>query len=66
MLIGIMPPSIGTKGLLSTFDYKCTLLQQSDTLTRTGVKSNCERLLSELIGFKEKFDKNEETVSKYL
>jgi hypothetical protein len=61
-----MPSYIGTKGLLSTFDYKCTLLQQSDTLTRTGVKSNRERLLRELIGFKEQFDKNEETVSKCL
>jgi len=62
MLIGIMRRSTGEKGWLSTFDYECTLLQQGDTLTRTGVKSSRERLLSELISFKEQCDENEQTL----
>jgi hypothetical protein len=64
MLIGIMRPSTEAKESLSTFDYKCILLQQGDILTRTRVKSNRERLLSELIDFKKQFDENEEPVSK--
>jgi len=59
MLIGIMRRSTGKKGWLSTFDYECTLLQQGDTLIRTGIKSTRARLVSELIGFKEQCDENE-------
>ncbi len=62
MLIGIMRRSTGKKGWLSTFDYECTLLQQGDTLIRTGMKSDHVRLYNELIDFKEQCEENEKNL----
>jgi hypothetical protein len=62
MLIGIMRRSTGKKGWLSTFDYECTLLQQGDTLIRTGMKSDHVRLYNELIDLKEQCEENEKNL----
>jgi len=62
MLIGIMHRSTVDNDWLSSIDYKCTLLQQGDTLSCIELKTNCERLLNELIVFKEQFDENEQNL----
>ncbi len=66
MLIGIMRRSTEGKGWLSPFDYQCTILQQGNTLARTQVESSGERLLNELIIFKEQCDENEKVLVSHL
>jgi hypothetical protein len=66
MFIGIMRRSANNKDWLSPIEYECTLLQQSDTLTCNEMKSSHERLLNELICFKEKCDDNEKLLVSVL
>jgi hypothetical protein len=56
MLIGVMRRSS------REFQYELKVLLQGDTLMDTQQKLNLETLVNQLIGFKESFDVNEQSL----
>ncbi len=60
MLIGIMRSADMKKSWSIKSRYQFTLLLENDQLTRTQMKLTRERLLNELMTFKEQCDQNEQ------